>query len=357
MLRVNQYDILYDPILGRAMRISGPEALDLAALLLRQRGVPPAHADLQAAVLVGAERKGHPSHGLQRLPRLLLRIERGLIDPVTEGAFVWRAAAFLAGDGENGLGPVVGEKAIGLLADRIAETGIAVAAVRNANHLGMLAHYVERIAEHGCIGLALSSSEALVHPHGGTRALIGTNPVAVAVPVAGAPPFVVDLATSVVSMGKVHHYAATGAALEPGWAKDGDGRPTTDATRAKAGAIAPFGGAKGYALGLAFELVVAALADSVLAPDVAGTLDAERPCNKGDVFIMIDAGRSPGIAQRLSSYLDVLRASEPETAGAPVSVPGDGARRRAARADRDGFEIAPALLATLHDLARPGVPA
>lgn len=335
------------------MRLTQDEAHELAARLLGQRGVPPAHAALQARVLVDAEMKGHPSHGLQRLPRLLVRIERGLVDPAAEGTFHWRSDAYLVGEGDDGLGPVVAAAAIARLAERVPATGIAIGAVRNANHLGMLAHYVETIAGLGLIGIALSSSEALVHPHGGTRPLLGTNPLAVAVPVDGAPPLVVDLATSIVSMGKVHHFAATGAPLQPGWAKDGEGRPTLDAGRAKSGAIAPFGGAKGYALGLALELLVAAVAGSALAPEVGGTLDDERPCNKGDVFILIDTGRAPDVAARLTAYLAAIRACAPEDPAIPVAVPGDGSRRRLARAQSDGFEIAPGLHDTLIALDRP----
>ena len=332
------------------MKITQRQATTLATRLLTQRKALPAHAKMQAEVLVEAELKGHPSHGLQRLPRILARIERGLIDPRTTGAAHWRSAAVLEVDGERGLGPVVAMAALDRLDERVADTGIAMAAIRNSNHLGMLAHYVERVATGGRIGIALSSSEALVHPFGGTRAMLGTNPIAIAVPTAGRP-LVLDLATSAVSMGKIHHHAARGRPIPEGWARDASGQPTTDAAAAKLGAIAPFGEAKGYGLGLAIELLVASLAGSALAPDIRGTLDAEAVCNKGDVLIVIDTMAAPRLAAELSGYLDAVRASPPAEAGRPVGVPGDGAARRRQAALLEGFEIEPGLWDTLNALS------
>lgn len=320
------------------MRVSVEEASSVALALLVQSGASESHAATQVDVLVEAEMRGHPSHGLQRLPRLLKRIERRLADPTRRGRHSWRRSGMLQVDGERGLGPVVGMAAIDALLERVPETGIAVAAVRNANHLGMLALYAERAAQSGRIGIALSSSEALVHPYGGSRAMLGTNPIAIAIPTEREP-LVLDLATSAVSMGEIHDHALRGAPLTPGWALDEDGMPTTDAERAKRGAIAPFGAAKGYSLGLAFELLVASLAGSALAPDVGGTLDAERVANKGDVFIVIDAPVDAVMSRTMAPYLDSIRQSPPAVAGQPVLVPGDRARARRAAALRNGISI------------------
>ncbi len=332
------------------MKITEPMATALAKRLLVERKALPQHAECQARVLVEAELRGHPSHGLQRLPRILARIERGLIDPRTKGEGHWRSGAVLEVDGLRGLGPVVALAALDRLVERVSACGIAMAAIRNSNHLGMLAYYVEQIAAGGRIGIAMSSSEALVHPFGGTRAMLGTNPIAIAVPTAGRP-LVLDLATSTVSMGKIHHHAASGRPIPEGWARDGDGQPTTDAERARTGSIAPFGAAKGYGLGLAIELLVASLAGSALAPEIRGTLDAEAVCNKGDVLIVLDAMAAPGLAEELSRYLDAVRHSRPSQAGRPVAVPGDGAAMRRQSALAGGVEIELGLWDTLNALS------
>nr|WP_244557584.1 Ldh family oxidoreductase [Devosia lucknowensis] len=322
--------------------------MGVAEGLLIAAGTPEAHACIQADHLLEAELRGHPSHGLQRLPRLLDRIAKGLADPRTRGAASWNRSGELHVDGRQGLGPVVAHAAIDALVERVGASGIAFAAIRNANHLGMLAGYVDRIARTGQIGMALSTSEALVHPHGGTRAMLGTNPIAIGIPT-GAEPFVLDLATSRVSMGKIHDHAMRGAPLPDGWALDAEGKPTTDADLAKLGSIAPFGGAKGYGLGLAFELLVASLAGSAFAPQVHGTLDATHPVNKGDLFIVIDPAQSPFGASGIGAYLDLLRSSPPADAASPVSVPGDRARARRQNALEAGFDINDRLWSDLTD--------
>ncbi|WP_026283192.1 Ldh family oxidoreductase [Rhizobium sp. 2MFCol3.1] len=337
------------------MRVDQESALCLATRLLEERGTPLEHARLQARVLFEGELKGHPSHGLQRLPRILARIERTLIDPASAGRSHWRSSSFLEVDGMKGLGPVVACAALEHLADRTRQAGVAVAGIRNSNHLGMLAYYVERLADKGLIGLAMSSSEALVHPYGGTQALLGTNPLAIAIPTADRP-MVIDLATGIVSMGKIHHHAANGSPIPRGWARDADGRSTTDATAATKGSIAPFGEAKGYALGMALELMVASVAKSALAPNVRGTLDANALCNKGDVLIAIDIGEQPEMLASFTTYLNGVRNSLPADPARPVTVPGDGALARREEALSSGIAISPRLWDELNALSYSSKP-
>jgi len=330
------------------VRILATEAEEVATALLEASGASARHARIQAETLLGAELRGHPSHGLQRLPRLLDRIDKGLADPTGSGIMTWRRSSELFVDGQRGLGPVIAQNALDALVGRVAETGMAYAAISNSNHLGMLAGYVETVARQGKICIALSTSEALVHPFGGTRAMLGTNPIAIGIPTADEP-FVLDLATSLVAMGKIHDHALRGAPLKDGWALDEDGQPTTDAECAKRGSIAPFGQAKGFALGLAFELLVASLVGSAFAPDVHGTLDSEHVANKGDLFIVIDPASGDQHLRRISDYLDVLRASPPADPSRPVSVPGDGTRKRRLASLAEGFDINDPLWTALRD--------
>lgn len=326
------------------------ELRQLAVTALERRGAPPKKAQLQADLLIEAELRGLPSHGVQRLPRLLARIDKGLADPRTEGERTWTRQGFAAVNGRRGLGPVVMMRALRELEDAVADCGIAVAAIRNANHIGMLAYYAEAAAAAGLIGIVFSTSEALVHPHGGSEAMLGTNPLAVGIPTEKEA-FVLDLATSVVSMGKIHHHALCGEPIPPGWAVDAEGKPTRDAEAAKSGAIAPFGGAKGYGLGLAIELLVAALAGSDLAPDVRGTLDDEHPVNKGDVLVLIEPRAGAGSAATLTAYLSRLRTSRPADPERPVAVPGDGSRARRKKALSTGIKVPEPLFASLSALA------
>jgi L-2-hydroxycarboxylate dehydrogenase (NAD+) len=326
------------------------EAWEVCMRALEQAGTPAGHAATQTNLLLEAELRGRASHGLLRLPRIIERIHNGVADPKTRGKAVWRSPAFLDLDGERGLGPVIALAALDQIRERARETGIAIAAVSNNNHIGMLALYAEQVAREGQILLALSTSEALVHPWGGRRALIGTNPIAIGVPTEDEP-FVLDMATSQVAMGKIHDYANHGRELEPGWALDGAGNPTTDAAAAKSGALAPFGEAKGYALGLAFELLVASLTASALGTAVKGTLDSSAACNKGDVFIVVEAG-SGAVAARISAYLDEIRACPGLLPGRSVAVPGDRARAERRQRLETGIELADDVWHRILDLAQ-----
>ncbi|MVW70711.1 Ldh family oxidoreductase [Bordetella sp. 15P40C-2] len=325
------------------------QTLQAASLqALRRAGVPEPQALTQLSVLLEAELRGVASHGLLRLPRIIERIRHGVTDPVTRGTGAWRREALWQVDGCQGLGPVVAVEALERVCDKAQETGVAIAAVRNSDHLGMLAWYAEHVAARGKILIALTISEALVHPWGGRQAMLGTNPIALGIPTGDAP-FVFDMATSLVSMGKIHDHASRDLPIPDGWALDSEGNPTNDAHAAKQGAIAPFGGAKGYGLALAFELLVVSLTESAIGRDVKGTLDSTELCNKGDVFIVIEPTAHAG--QRLSQFLTLLRQSPPADPSQPVRVPGDRAQRvRVAQLDKDIALPAP-LWARIQELA------
>jgi LDH2 family malate/lactate/ureidoglycolate dehydrogenase len=325
------------------------EVEKVALAALRGAGVGEDHARIQCDLLLEAELRGVPSHGLLRLPRLAKRIANGVLDPHTRGRHDWRGPAFLHVDGERGLGPVVARFALDAVMPRAREYGVAVAAIANNNHIAMLAWYAEAVAAEGLVCIALTTSEALVHPWGARRAMIGTNPIAIGVPTAGKP-FVIDTATGVVSMGKIHDHAHRGQPLQPGWALDAAGEATLDPVAAKSGAIAPFGGAKGYSLGLAFEMLVVALTGSAIGEAVKGTLDAEKVCNKGDLFIVLDPGKSLP-AQALSGYLDDIRAADPAAGFDRVQVPGDRSGRARAHHLEAGLPVADEVWTELTALA------
>jgi L-2-hydroxycarboxylate dehydrogenase (NAD+) len=309
-------------------------AQSLAERLLMSAGVPAAAASQQAELLVVAEAKGVPSHGLLRLPRLLRRLGNGTASPTNTGKHEWLSPCYLSVDGEQGLGPVVAHRALAAVVPAAERHGVAVCSITNNNHLGMLGFYAGRIAERGLVCLGMTTSEALVHPWGGTEAVLGTNPLALGVP-AQPHPLVLDMATSQISMGKVHDHALRGVPLEPGWALDADGRPTVDPVAAKSGSIAPFGGPKGYGLGLGLGAMVTFLTGAAYGTAVGGTLDDTRPSNKGDLFILMSGG-----GHSASEYLDQVRRSRPADPDTPVAVPGDGARARYQESVADGIEIA-----------------
>lgn len=319
-------------------------ARSLAEDLLVAAGVPSPAAAQQAELLLVAEAKGMPSHGLLRLPRLLRRLANGTASPTNTGKHHWQSPCSLTVDGEQGLGPVVALRALEAVVPAAERHGVAVCSITNNNHLGMLGFYAGRIAERGLVCLGMTTSEALVHPWGGTEAMLGTNPFALGVP-AEPHPLVLDMATSQISMGKVHDHAIRGVPLEPGWALDAEGNPTIDPVAAKDGSIAPFGGPKGYGLGLGLGAMITFLTGAAYGTAVGGTLDDDRPSNKGDLFILLSGAHST------SAYLEQVRGSRRADPATPVAVPGDGARARYQESVAEGIEIADDLWRELTRLA------
>ncbi len=213
--------------------------------------------------------------------------------------------------------------ALDAIVPRAQQDSIAVAAIRNTNHLGALAYYAEHIANSAWTCISLTISEALVHPlwrpQGDDRHQSHRHRRAVLT--ASAWCWTWRPVWSRWARSTIMPIAAPPIPL--GWALDENGDPTTDASAAKKGAIAPFGGPKGYALGIAFEVLVASLAASAIGTDVKGTLDSVNVTNKGDLFIVIAPPHAEAAKALVTDYLDSIRAAAPRRSGTSRS----GARR------------------------------
>src|SRR5262249_17023637 len=149
------------------MIVDAEKLRNLAENVLSGLGAPPDHARIQIDLLLEAEMRGLPSHGLLRLKRIVERIRNGVPNPQTNGRQRWVTPGFLDVDGERGLGPVVALAALEAASKRARENGIAVTAIRNSNHIGMLAWYAEQVAKNGLVLIGMTTSEALVHAWGG----------------------------------------------------------------------------------------------------------------------------------------------------------------------------------------------
>ncbi len=253
------------------------------------------------------------------------RARRGLLKLAVTPERTWTTDTVLAVDGKDGLGTAIAETSLRQAVPAARKHGLAAVAIRNTSHLGMLGYYCERRAEEGLICIGFTISEVLVHPYGGAEALVGTNPIAIGIP-ALPRPFVFDMATSIVPMGRIIAYKHRGQQLEPGWAIDAEGRPTTDPDEALKGSIAPVAGPKGYGLGVAVGILAGLLPGAAIGRAVRGTLDVEHPCTKGDLFIILDPNAFPGgpiLAEAVRDYLDELRASKPQEGFDRVMVAGD----------------------------------
>jgi LDH2 family malate/lactate/ureidoglycolate dehydrogenase len=302
-----------------------------ASACFRQVGMPAADAGVAAEALVRADLRGVDTHGVNRLPEYVRALAAGRINPRPEVKVIREAGAALHVDGDGGLGHVVSTRAMELCLARASEQGAAFAGVRNSRHNGAASLYALMAAEREMIGLSLTGGGVRVAPAGGREAMLGTNPIAFAAPVAGEPPLVVDMATSVVAGGKVEQYELQGKPIPPGWALDEAGAPTTDAAAANRGALLPLGSSlllgsyKGYALSLIVETLCNLLTGAATGPERARRTG---PAGGGtghfcgalriDHFQPVEEFK-----ERLAANLRLLRTSAPQEGCERIYTPGE----------------------------------
>src|SRR5215813_1876677 len=308
-----------------SVTVSRKDQMDLITAVLRGLGANEEEALVQADVWTEADLRGIHSHGVQRLPVMAARIQKGLMKVNIKPELTWSTPSVLNVDGKDGFGTSTCEIALRELTPATRKYGIAALTVRNAAHIGMVGYYAERRANDGLICLAFTTTEVLVHPFGGAEALVGTNPIAIGIP--GTPrPFLLDMATSVSAMGKIIAFKHRGEKIPEGWAIDKDGNPTTDPEAALHGSLTPAGGPKGYGLGISIAMLAGLLVAMPAGKEVLGTLDTDYRCTVGDLFIVLDPKAFPGgetLAAGVKKYLDELRASKPGKGFKQVFVPGD----------------------------------
>jgi len=309
--------------------------------VLSKLGASQAECAIQADVLTEGDLRGHHSHGLQRLPVLATRIKKGLIRVNSNPEYVWTADSVLSVDGKDGLGTFVADSALNVAKSALGQRGIVAVAIRNSSHLGMIGYYCEKKAREGVICIAMTVSEPLVHPHGGTEALVGTNPIAIGIP-SDPEPFVFDMATSTSAIGKILAARHRGESIPEGWAVDALGNGTTDPDAALKGALTPAAGAKGYGLGISIGILAGLLPGAEIGRLVAGTLDTEQRCTKGDFFLLLNPAAfagGPTLAKQVAAYLDDLRHSRPRKGSQSVIVPGDRSRQLREERLRSGIPL------------------
>ncbi len=329
------------PPIETSILVSAENVRAVIVHVLARLGASERESSIQADVLTDADLRGHHSHGLQRLPVLAARIKKRLIRVNVDPEYVWSADSVLSVDGKDGLGPFVAESALERARASVQQRGIVAVAIRNSSHLGMIGYYCEKRAREGLICLAMTESEALVHPHGGTKALVGTNPIAIGIP-SEPEPFVFDMATSTSAIGKIYASKHRGEPIPPGWAIDAEGNPTTNPDDALKGSLTPAAGPKGYGLGISIGILAGLLPGGEIGRLVLGTLDTEFRCTKGDFFLLLDPAAfagGPALANHVASYLDELRYSPPQAGFPGVIVPGDRARQLREARMRTGIPL------------------
>jgi L-2-hydroxycarboxylate dehydrogenase (NAD+) len=340
----------YAPLLPE-LRVSDQDLGRLLWAAFAGAGLPAHDAAAVSDVLLDANLRGTESHGLARAPAYLRRVHAGLARGTEGFALSVAAGALCRVDAGQGLGPAVGVRAVDLATDIAGEHGLGLVAVGGSSHFGAAGFYARRAAQRGLIALVASNGPATMAPHGAARRFLGTNAIAVGAPLGRHGAFVLDMSSSIEARGKIIRANALGRPIAPGLAIDAQGRPTTDAAAALAGAVLPLGGPKGSGLAFAVCLLAGMLGGAGFDDEVAPMYgDPPRPQNVGHLFLAIDPGRlaSPDdAAARVEALVDRLHALPAADGFDAVRVAGERGDRLTADRRRDGIPVEAAELEAL----------
>lgn len=335
-----------------AMTVSDGVLEETARRLLEASGLDLAQADTVARNLVWNEMIGRRNFGFLRLPLYLERLASGGISSPCTPRFEQRDSAVACMDADNGFGQYAGTLAMERAIALAGETGTGVVAVRNSNFFGTGAWFVNLAAGRGMIGIAMSNAFPKVAAHGGTLPVFGTNPFAFGAPRRDDGPLMVDMATSGLAGSTVRQHKREGTALPEGLAVNTDGTPLTDPDGLGAGALLPFGGAKGYGLALMVEILAGVLTGAGVSQGVASMYeDVAHGGNNGHLMIAIDIARFlplDAYHDRLETLVGAIRAS----AGAgDVLLPGELRWREYRDSERNGVVLSRDAVAALEAAA------
>jgi L-2-hydroxycarboxylate dehydrogenase (NAD+) len=336
-------------------------AASIAAFIrdvLAKLDLPAADAAQVAELMTEADLTGADAHGVFRLPQYVRRLRAGGINPRPSISVTKTAPATALVDGDNGMGHLVMARAAATAIALARETGIGFVGARRSNHAGAAGVYAALPLAHGMIGIYSVVASANHMPvWGGAENLLGTNPLAVAIPAGEEAPVVLDIATTVVSYGTVKAYRLQGREMPEGWmVSSRDGSPLTDPARSAEGLLLPLAGYKGSGLALVLGLLAGPLTRAAFGRDVIDfNADDVSECNTGHFIIALDVARFTPLAEftmEVDRHLRDLRTSRPLPGFDAVRLPGEERRRRREERMRDGVPMAREVIGQLDGLAK-----
>ncbi len=274
-------------------------------------GVPEEDAKICTDVLLESDKRGIESHGCNRFkPIYIDRIVAGIQEPVTNFEIIKETPTTAVVDGHNGMGQVIGVKAMQMAIDKAKEYGMGMVAVRNSCHYGIAGYYATMATQQGCIGMTGTNARPSVAPTFGVEGMFGTNPLTVGIPTDEKFDFILDCATSITQNGKIEYYERIGEDVHPGTIIGLDGEPIEgdsgvalkkirngEAALTTLGGIGEaLGGYKGFGYAMIVELLSAILQDGDYGKDLNGK-DKDgniQPYHLGHFFIAIDTNHFLG---------------------------------------------------------------
>lgn len=324
--------------------VSADTARDFVARCIQKAGAKTSHAQQLADVLVTGDYRGHYSHGLAHLDMYIGDLKNNLTNLAGIPGILKESVSTALVDGNNLLGPVVGNYAMELAITKAKDTGIGWVATRGSNHFGIAGYYALQAVRNGMIGLVFCNSSPSAAPLRTRTLALGTNAFCMAAPAANGDYFAMDMAVSSVARGKVELAMRSGQKVPSSWGVNKEGKHTTDPSELfHGGSLLPLGGEestggyKGYGLNLMVEILCGILADAAFGPLVRAWGDPSGEANLGQCFGAINVNCfGNNFQQHLSALLNIMRHMDPTDAKEPVLVPGDPERQHMLKCDQLG---------------------
>jgi LDH2 family malate/lactate/ureidoglycolate dehydrogenase len=321
-------------------------------------------AAITAGLMVHTDLRGVDSHGIDMLPRYHELWEQGFIAMDADPLVVQDFAATALYDGAKGLGHYVSSLAMRLAIDKARTYGIGIVTVRNSGHFGAAANYSMMALEHDMIGLATTNSPYIAMvPTFGRAPKLSTNPISFAAPAGVHAPFVLDMATTTVAVGKLRIASRWGKPIPAGWALDEQGEPTTDPDVAmKHRLLSPLGGTrelgghKGYGLGMMVDILSGVLPGAVYGDLFQRSDRAQRKVQDvGHCFVAIDPRRFRPLHEfkrDMDDMFDSVKSSPAAEGQTRVYVAGEPEAQTEARRRREGIPLSQTLLGLCNAIAK-----
>ena len=329
-------------------------------------GCNAADADIATKSLLSADLRGVDSHGVARLSGYIRLWEAERVNAKPALKIIHETPSTAVVDGDRGLGLVVAPFAMQVAINKARAVGTGWVSVKNSNHFGIAGHHAMMALEHDMIGIAMTNASALVAPTFSKERMLGTNPIAVAIPAGNEPAFVADFATTTAANGKLEILQRKNLEAPTGWIQDKDGNVSTNAGELKnGGTLVPLGGDKehgshkGYALGAIVDIFSAVLSGANYGPWVPPfpsyiPMPENMPGEGiGHFFgvMRIDAFRKADeFKEHMDKWITRFRAAEPVAGQDKVIIPGDPEREMEVERMKNGIPLLPFVVEDLQAL-------
>lgn len=325
-------------------RVNVQELLSFVSAALQATGASEADAAVTARALVMTDTWGVFTHGTKLLAGYLRKLQGGGYGADAVPQIEREGPAWAIVDGHSGLGQVGSTFAVQAAIRKAKQCGVAFVALKNTGHIGAAGHYAFQAAEAGCLAMVTGNDIPSVVAPGATSAVIGSNPLAYAIPTGG-DPIVLDMATAAVAGGKVYAAHQRGEPIPPTWLIGKDGQPTTDGSLyPHAAALAPMAGHKGYGLALWCEVLSAVIPGGAMTWQVGSWMfdPPSRPSSHNASFMVADIGAMTDRAafdRRIKSLVDEIHGAATADGVRSVLVPGEREFEIAREANRAGIAL------------------